>query len=54
MIISYIAAHWVEWMFSLSTAVLGFLYHQTARRLKGEQTKNKAATMLRRNCIIHF
>ncbi len=55
MIISYIAVHWVEWMFSISTAVLGFLYCQTARRLKKEeQTKNKAATMLRRNCIIHF
>lgn len=42
MISQYITAHWVEWIFSASTVVLGFLYRQTARRLKEEQMKNKA------------
>ena len=41
-IMQYIAAHWVEWFFSASTIVLGFLYRQTAKRLKEEQNKNKA------------
>lgn len=42
MISQYIVAHWVEWFFSISTFVLGFLYRQTAKRLKEEQKKNKA------------
>lgn len=42
MIISYIAAHWVEWMFAAATCILGYLYRQTAKKLKEEQNKNRA------------
>lgn len=42
MITQYIATHWIEWMVSMSTIVLGFLYRQTSKRLKEEQKKNKA------------
>lgn len=42
MIAQYIAAHWVEYLFSVFTLVLGFLYRQTAVRLKEEQKKNRA------------
>ncbi len=41
-IVSYIMAHWVEWMFSASTLILGLLYRKTSKRLKEEQKKNKA------------
>lgn len=42
MIMQYIVVHWVEWFFTVATFVLGFLYRQTAKKLKEEQKKNKA------------
>lgn len=42
MIMQYITAHWVEWLFTTTTFILGFLYRQTAKKLKDEQKKNKA------------
>lgn len=49
MIMQYITAHWVEWIFSFSTVILGFLYRQAAKKLKEnakkleeEQNKNRA------------
>ena len=42
MIMQYIVVHWVEWFFTVTTFVLGFLYRQTAKKLKEEQKKNKA------------
>lgn len=41
-IVSYVASHYIEWIFAAATCVLGFLYRQTAKRLKEEQKKNKA------------
>lgn len=42
MVSQYIAAHWIEWMFSASTIILGFLYRKSEKRMKEEQKKNKA------------
>lgn len=42
MIMQYIAAHWIEWLFTVTTCTFGFLYRQTAKKLKEEQKKNKA------------
>ncbi len=41
-IASYIMAHWVEWLFTATTCILGFSYRQTAKKLREEQKKNKA------------
>lgn len=38
----YIAVHWVEWIFAVATFILGYLYRQTAKKLKEEQKKNRA------------
>ena len=42
MIMQYIMVHWVEWLFAVATFILGYLYRQTAKKLKEEQKKNKA------------
>lgn len=42
MIMQYIAAHWVEWFFTATTFILGFLYRQTTKKLKEAQKENKA------------
>lgn len=38
----YISAHWVEWIFALLIAALGWWHKNIAARLKIEQEKNKA------------
>lgn len=41
-ILSFIAAHWVQWVFSALLAILAAGYRQIAARLKEEQKKNEA------------
>ena len=41
-ILSYIGAHWVEWLFTLGLAGLGWAYKTLLSRLKEEQKKNEA------------
>jgi len=41
-ILAYIGAHWVEWVFTLCLALLGWAYKTMLARLKDEQTKNAA------------
>lgn len=42
MIVSYIAQHWVEWLFAVVLAGLGILYKSLAARMKAEVMKNAA------------
>ena len=41
-ILSFIAAHWLQWLFSALLAILAAGYRQIAARLKEEQKKNEA------------
>ena len=41
-IISYIGAHWVEWLFTLCLAALAWAWRTVATRLKAETKKNEA------------
>lgn len=41
-IISYIGAHWVEWLFTLCLAALAWAWRTVAARLKAETKKNEA------------
>lgn len=41
-ILSWIASHWVQWLFSALLAILAAGYRQIAARLKEEQKKNEA------------
>lgn len=41
-LVDFIANNWVEWLFALVTAALGWLYRGISTRLKAEQEKNKA------------
>ena len=38
----FASSHWVEWLFTVSVAVLGWGYRQIYARLKIEQKKNEA------------
>lgn len=40
--ISYISAHWLEWLFAIILAILGFLYRSLVRKLKEERAASKA------------
>lgn len=42
MIIEYIQANWVEWLFGAAIAILGFLYRHIVKQLKEEKRKNEA------------
>lgn len=42
MIWQYVQLHWVEWLFTIITAILGFLYRDIRKRMKKEQQKNNA------------
>ena len=42
MIIAYVQAHWLEWIFGIILAVLTFGYRQLIKRLSEEQAKNQA------------
>ena len=41
-IISFVSAHWLEWLFTGVLAVLSFLFKTLQRQLKEEQEKNQA------------
>ena len=42
MVISYIQAHWTEWLFATVLAVLTYGYKKVLKRLSEEQKKNAA------------
>ena len=41
-IISFVSAHWLEWLFTAVLAVLSFLFKTLQKQLKTEQEKNEA------------
>lgn len=41
-LISFVSAHWLEWLFTVVLAVLSFLFKTLQRQLKAEQEKNEA------------
>ena len=41
-ILRYISAHWVEWLFMIVTAVIGFGYRTVLKRLQEEKQRNEA------------
>ncbi len=41
-IISYIQAHWVQWVFAIISGALTLAYRSISARLKEEQKKNEA------------
>ena len=41
-ILSYIQAHWIQWVFAAISAALALAYRNIAKRLQEEQKKNKA------------
>lgn len=41
-VISYIQAHWLQWVFAIISGALTLAYRNIAKRLQEEQKKNKA------------
>lgn len=41
-ILSYIASHWIEWLFTLCIAVLAFAWRSVVKHLKAEQARSDA------------
>lgn len=41
-ILNYIQSNWVEWLFAVAVAILGWAYRKIDSRLKEEQQKNEA------------
>lgn len=58
-IMQHIQAHWVEWLFSILTAIIGLGYKSLSVRLKAEHEKNKAIAdgvqaLLRENIVENY
>lgn len=58
-IVSFIAAHWVEWLFAFATAVLSLGYRSISKRLQEERKKNEAIAegvqaLLRENIVSNY
>ena len=41
-VLAYMSAHWVEWLFMIVTAVIGFGYRAVLKKLSEEKTRNEA------------
>lgn len=41
-ILNYISAHWIEWLFMIVTAIIGFGYRTVLKRLQEEKQRNEA------------
>lgn len=58
-IISYIATHWIEWLFAIITAIVGLGYRRVSQRLLEERERNKAIaigvqSLLRENIVRNY
>ena len=58
-ILAYLAAHWVEWLFTLCIAALTFAYRTVLAKLKQEQAKNEAIaegvqSLLRESIVANY
>lgn len=41
-ILNYISVHWVEWLFMIITAIIGFGYRTVLKKLQEEKQRNEA------------
>ena len=41
-VINYISVHWLEWLFAIITAILGFGYKSILNKLQEEKQRNEA------------
>ena len=41
-VINYISVHWLEWLFAIITAILGFGYRSILHKLQEEKQRNEA------------
>ncbi len=58
-IMEFMQAHWLEWLFTIITGVIGLGYRNVSARLKIEQEKNKAIadgvqSLLRENIVSNY
>ena len=58
-IVSFIATHWVEWLFAFATAILTFGYRSISKKLTEERKKNGAIAegmqaLLRENIVSNY
>ena len=58
-ILAYIGAHWVEWLFTLCLALLGWAYKGVLTKLTAEQAKNEAIaegvqSLLRESIVTNY
>lgn len=58
-IVSYVATHWVEWLFAFATAILAFGYRSISKKLTEERKKNEAIAegmqaLLRENIVSNY
>lgn len=58
-ILAYIGAHWVEWLFTICLAILGFAWRTVSKRLKEEHDKNEAIaegvqSLLRESIVTNY
>ena len=58
-ILAYIGAHWVEWLFTICLATLGFAWRTVSKRLKEEHDKNEAIaegvqSLLRESIVTNY
>lgn len=58
-IVTYIGAHWTEWLFTACLALLGWAYKAMLTRMKEEQAKNAAIaegvqSLLRESIVANY
>lgn len=58
-LLTYMQMHWVEWLFTIITALIGVGYRGISKRLKEEQRKNAAIaegvqSLLRENIVGNY
>lgn len=58
-VLTYIGAHWVEWLFTVCLAALTLAWRTVSKRLKEEHTKNEAIaegvqSLLRESIVTNY
>lgn len=59
MILAYMQAHWIEWLFAAAIATLGFIQNRAAKQLREEKRKNDAImlgvqSLLRESIVANY
>lgn len=58
-LITYIAEHWIEWLFAIIAAAVGLGYRNVLRKLEEEKTRNEAIaigvqSLLRESIVVNY